>query len=429
MSEQTKTVHFSLGANFDTLMGNLAQERLIFNLDPIHALKTFTDSFIGMPEDLALQLLSGKDYVLVPISDGEVTVRERIDGDDYPMLNGIEIIDNFVSQTNKEAKEFGKAICTTFQMPVTTRNYAVDLSLSFNDLVSLFELNGHDKSEFYDSLKDKAEDIKNDVLYADADICDKIQTQLDMIDIINSWKELVDKKVAVIRWMVNKGLAEYSVRKTLAEFDNPEEWLKYDQKFVTFEEMLQEVAYTMDLLYHFTRNVKEGVPESVYVATGNELLDQFFNAEKQIELALKERMSPMPIKEHRNAIWVSPEGKMYGLNGVIANMLHNQIADKLRTDGIIDYTESPTTPTVDAYLEEQGWVKIHDNWIMFDPFAKSRDFTTVTNFITEEQTLVIAKYLEIHYNGFGKFGIPHYPVSYVNFKNMDKFAKNKLFML
>lgn len=137
----------------------------------------------------------------------------------------------------------------------------------------------------------------------------------------------------------------------------------------------------------------------------------------------------MPINERRNAIWVSPEGKMYGLNGVIANMLHNQIADKLRTDGIIDYTESPKTPTVDAYLEEQGWVKIHDNWIMFDPFAKSRDFTTVTNFITEEQTIVIAKYLEIHYNGFGKFGIPHYPVSYVNFKSMDKFAKNKLFML
>lgn len=429
MSEQAKTVHFSLGANFGTLMGNLAQERLIFNLDPIHALKTFTDSFIGMPEDLALQLLSGKDYVLVPISDGEVTVRERIDDDDYPMLNGTEIIDNFVSQTNKEAKEFGKAICTTFQMPVTTRNYAVDLSLSFNDLVSLFELNGHDKSEFYDSLKDKVEDIKNDVLYADADICDKIQTQLDMIDIINSWKELVDKKVAVIRWMVNKGLAEYSVCKTLAEFDNPEEWLKYDQKFVTFEEMLQEVAYTMDLLYHFTRKIKEGVSETVYVATGNELLDQFFNAEKQIELALKERMSPMSIKEHRNAIWVSPEGKMYGLNGVIANMLHNQIADKLRADGIIDYTESPTTPTVDAYLEEQGWVKIHDNWIMFDPFAKSRDFTTVTNFITEEQTLVIAKYLEIHYNGFGKFGIQHHPVSYINFKSMDKFAKNKLFML
>lgn len=166
MSEQTKTVHFSLGANFGTLMGNLAQERLIFNLDPIHALKTFTDSFIGMPEDLALQLLSGKEYVLVPISDGEVTVRERIDGDDYPMLNGTEIIDNFVSQTNKEAKEFGKAICATFQMPVTTRNYTVDLSLSFNDLVSLFELNGHDKSEFYESLKDKAEGIKDDILYA-----------------------------------------------------------------------------------------------------------------------------------------------------------------------------------------------------------------------------------------------------------------------
>lgn len=37
MSKQTQTVHFSLGANFGTLMGSLAQERLIFNLDPTHA--------------------------------------------------------------------------------------------------------------------------------------------------------------------------------------------------------------------------------------------------------------------------------------------------------------------------------------------------------------------------------------------------------
>lgn len=235
MSQKTKTVHFSLGANFGVLMSNLAQERLIYNLDPIQAMKTFTDSFIGMPQDLALKLLSGKEYVLTPISDGEVTVRERIDGDDYPVLNGTEIVDSFVQQTDEEAKEFGKAICNAFQIPVTTRNYTVDLSLSFNDLVSLFELNGHNKSEFYESLKGKAEGIKDDVLYADADICDKIQTQLNLIDIVNSWKALVDKKLIVIRQMVNNDLAEYSERKSLSEFENPEEWLKYDQRFVTLK--------------------------------------------------------------------------------------------------------------------------------------------------------------------------------------------------
>lgn len=428
MSNQTKTVHFSIGSNFGNMIGNLAQEHLIYNLDPIQALKTFTRSFIGMPEDLALKLMSGKDLVLVPINGGEVTVRERIEGDSYPILNGTEIINNFVHQINDEAKEFGKALCFVFKMPVTNRNYTIDLPFSFEDLVSLFELNGCDKSDFYNSLKDKTERIKEDILDADCDICDKLQTQLNIIDIITSWKELVDKKIAVIQWMVSKGLAEYPERKSLSEFDNPEEWLRFDQKFVTFDEMTQEVAYTMDLLYHFTRKIKEGVSESEYVSTGNELLDKFFNAEQEIEQALKERMRPMSVKEHRNAIWVSPDGKMYGLNGVIANMLHNQIADKLIADGIISYTESPNAPTVDAYLEQEGWLKIHDGWITFDPFAKSHDFSKVSNFITDEQTLVVAEYLKLHYNGFGRFGIPHYQVSYLNFKAMDKFAKNKLFM-
>ena len=96
MSNHTKTVHFSIGPNFGTLMGNLAHEHLIYNLNPIQALKTFTGSFIGMPEDLALKLMSGKDLVLIPINSGEVTVRERIEGGTYPVLNGTEIINNFV---------------------------------------------------------------------------------------------------------------------------------------------------------------------------------------------------------------------------------------------------------------------------------------------------------------------------------------------
>lgn len=427
MGKQTNTVHFSLGSDFGALMGNIAQEHLIYGLNPDKALRTFTDTFIGMESDLALKLLSGQDYVLVPVSDGEVTMKSREDGDNYPTLNGTQVIDRFIHQINKEAKELGKTLCRIFEMPITTRNYTVDLPFSFDDLVSLFEINGHDKSEFYESLKDKVDRIKEDVLYFDNDIDIKIQTQVDAINTVNSWKELVDKKIAVIRWMVVNGLAEYSKRKSITEFASPDEWLIYDQRFVTFEDMLQEVAYTMDLLCHFTRKLSETADEDKYVSTGIDLIDNFFNAERQIEQELSVPMKPITVDELRNAIWVSPEGRMYGLNGTIANMLHNQIADKLNADGIIEYTKDKA-PTIDSYLEELGWLKIHDNWIMFEPFAKSRDFTTVTNFITEEQTAVVAKYLEIHYNGMGRFGIPHRPVSYVAFKTMDKFAKNKLFM-
>ena len=66
MAEQTNTVHFSLGSDFGALMGNIAQEHLIYGLDPDKALRTFTDTFIGMENNLALKLLSGQDYVIVP---------------------------------------------------------------------------------------------------------------------------------------------------------------------------------------------------------------------------------------------------------------------------------------------------------------------------------------------------------------------------
>lgn len=427
MSKQTKTVHFSLGSNFGNLMGNIAQEKLIYNLNPEAAIKTFTDSFIGMDDKLAIKLISGDEYVLVPANNDEVTIRKRVDGDSYPLLNGTEIVTDFIRQIATEAKEFGRALCTIYQLPLaSTRNYMVNMPFSFDDLLSLFEINGHSKSQFYDSLKDKVESIKDEVLYDDPDIKEKLQAQIDITDTIIAWKQLSDKKIAVMRWMISNGLANPPEYKELSECANSEEWILYNSNFISFEDMLQEVAYTMNLLCKFIKATNETNLSIPVVEFGNDYIDQFLDADRNIEQTYKERIRPIDIKERRNAIWMSPEGRMYGLNGLIANMLHNRIADKLNMDGIIQYSLDKA-PTVDSYLEQLGWLKIHDDWIMFDPFAKSRDFTTVTNFITEEQTVVLVEYLKTHWNGIGRFGIRHNPVSFVAFKSMDKFAKNKLF--
>jgi hypothetical protein len=50
---------------------------------------------------------------------------------------------------------------------------------------------------------------------------------------------------------------------------------------------------------------------------------------KQLEInkIVSEGIKPVEITDGYNAGWLAPDGTFYGLNGTIANMLHNQIAD------------------------------------------------------------------------------------------------------
>ena len=125
-------MHFTIGANFGILMGNIAQEHLIYGLDPIKALETFTKSFVGMSEEIALGLLTGKDFVLEPNENCEVFVRPREVGDKYPVLDADGLIERFILQTVDEAKNFGKALSAIYQTPNCDRNFLLDLSLMMN---------------------------------------------------------------------------------------------------------------------------------------------------------------------------------------------------------------------------------------------------------------------------------------------------------
>lgn len=421
----TRTMHFTIGANFGILMGNIAQEHLIYGLDPIKALETFTKSFVGMSEEIALGLLTGKDFVLEPNENCEVFVRPREAGDKYPVLDADGLIERFILQTVDEAKNFGKSLSAIYQTPNCDRNFLLDLSFSYDELLSLFEMNGKSKSDFYESLKDRLEDMKRSILEEDPGIEEELQCKVELSQAITEWKAIVDKKVAVIRWLVEKGLGSLPKRKKLSDFRTDDEWLEYDRKFMEFSEMLEEVYLVVDMLAMFNRERKPDL-SLPFVPTGKDDVDDFLLAERVIDSLFKDKLRPIPPTEYRDAIWVSPAGKMYGLNGTIANMLHCQIADKLVQDSTIKY-DKRKAPTVDSYLEYQGWLKIHGDWIMFDPYAKSRDLTTVSNFITEEQTVVVAKYLQTHFNGKGKFGIKHNPISAGFFKSMDKIMKNRLF--
>ena len=130
-----------------------------------------------------------------------------------------------------------------------------------------------------------------------------------------------------------------------------------------------------------------------------------------------------------DAAWISPDGKYYGMNGEMDTMLHNQIADLLYKEGIIPKDQSVSR---DYWLEMNGWVKLHNDWVLFEPFDLDLDSgkCKVVRNITEPQLDVLCKYGNAKYNGMLKFGYLHTRINVDKFKNeLNNVSRNTLFRI
>ncbi len=111
-------------------------------------------------------------------------------------------------------------------------------------------------------------------------------------------------------------------------------------------------------------------------------VETFIEAAQEIDTVLSKGIEHVNIMDNYSAGWLSPDGTFYGLNGEIANMLHNQIAVALQEKGMIPMYEGEEDERYflkgdedtkahrvkvnpDAWLEQHGWVKIHGNNINF----------------------------------------------------------------
>lgn len=84
--------------------------------------------------------------------------------------------------------------------------------------------------------------------------------------------------------------------------------------------------------------------------------------EMKIEEYHKTELEPVEITEGYDAGWLSPDGDFYGLNGSTENLLHLNIAEWLLASKKIPVKEMRNP---DRWLEENGWVKVHHDWILF----------------------------------------------------------------
>lgn len=127
-------------------------------------------------------------------------------------------------------------------------------------------------------------------------------------------------------------------------------------------------------------------------------------------------LEPVEITEGYDAGWLSPDGDFYGLNGSTENLLHLNIAERLLASKKIPVKEMRNP---DRWLEENGWVKVHHDWILF-----SGSFYGKT--LTEAQIEKLYRYGQVCHRGVLRLGTAQTQITAVRLRATEPLMLNKL---
>lgn len=145
-------------------------------------------------------------------------------------------------------------------------------------------------------------------------------------------------------------------------------------------------------------------------------LSEYMENELKIEEYHKTELEPVEITEGYDAGWLSPDGDFYGLNGSTGNLLHLNIAERLLASKKIPVKEMRNP---DRWLEENGWVKVHHDWILF-----SGSFYGKT--LTDVQIEKLYRYGQVCHRGVLRLGTSQTQVTAVRLRATEPLMLNKL---
>lgn len=382
-----ESLHFSLADDFGITITKIAQEHLLYSLDVDKALKTITQSLIGCPEDLAIQIIKGD--MIIAVDNDSVLVGEREPYHDgiYPVMNlkewyriklreHIRIIDSYLGYINNNYLGENK-------IKIAISRFSV-----VNAIVN-------------ESKSELMQDIEEQLNFG------------DVKDIIGGIKEFIDesfKLKTVVAW----------INKTY-----PDEMINCDEN----DDLFAEFDSRLIVLSEQYKSMVSGKFEPVEYVSKNDALDNYLKANKEIDQVIDQGIKPVDILKNYTAGWLSPTGEYYALNGEIVNMLHNQIADALQELGIIPKTkEAELKVNPDSWLEQNGWVKIHGDNIQFAGCLNSK-FNKKNVNMTDVQVKKIYEYIQICHRGLMRLGWKLQRVSAARFQmfaedNMEQINKD-----
>jgi hypothetical protein len=369
MSE-VKELHFRIGANFGLLLMQIAQEHLLYNFNIQKALATLAD----LPPELQVKVLKG-DYVMhVDEDTQQLLVGQREEGvdDEFPRID----VADWYTKNSREIISSGMELKKALDEMLWHMKYKKVYRTYDYSVIIEFLTTGDDKAIIDDLME--SEDVSQLAL---------------LIDVTKRYIEKSMKIQSVMDWM----------KKTYPEdFVGVPDWREYN-------EVLQIVTRKFsDLVRCDLSEVQKQV----------EALDNYIEATREIDEVMSKGIEPVNILDNWSAGWLAPNGDYYALNGEIANMLHNQIADALVEKGIVpkgNDTDDIINP--DAWLEQNGWVKIHGKNINFAGCLNTRLGKRNVQ-ITPEQIERIYVYGQMCQNGSLKIGWRAEPMSAVMFRDI-----------
>ena len=387
----TQTVHFRVGADFGMTLMQIANEHILYTNDLDKAIRCYSESFGGeVPEEIIKDLIIGKSLVIV---DEEEQCFNVVPRSEHPHLEGIypDALDipAFVAKKEKELIDHCESLDKGLDTIINKFRYKETYRLDIEVKSVMKYIYGQDK-EFIADLMDELE------------YDDDLQQMKSLIKIT---KDFIEKSIKLSQMIARLG----------DMFDVKTQFVTYD--LTNLAKKVQDIARAE--FYTFT----EG---------DDATLDAYMTASKEIDEVLTAGIEPVDINDGYSAGWLSPEGDYYALNGEIANMLHNQIGDALQEKGIVPMYENEEEEELDikanpdAWLEQNGWVKIHGNWILYG--GMFNDKLGEENIpMTDTQKNMIADYIENCHQCAVKLGFKQQMFSVGQFRLMDKIALHKFF--
>ena len=394
-----QTVHFTIGEDMGIILMEIAQEHLLYDLNPNKAIKTITESLMGCSDDMAIKIVKG-DIVLMVDVDMQMVLPTKRKETIHDMFPKLEIKDWCLRKCD-DIHSVGKGLKISINTISNKIRFGRKLSvdLTYEEVVK-FIVSGN---------KELIEEKFYELEEVDEISC--------LVKIVKEYIEHSMKIQSVMNWMFKT----YSV-----EFDE-----QINNDINEANEMLSEVS-TM-----FADMCSANI-----IKTDTKELDKYIESAIEIGKVLSEEIQPVDIFKNYSAGWLSPDGRYYALNGEIANMLHIQIAQALQDIGQIPLYEGSEDEQFflkgnektkadrakvnpDGWLEKQGWVKIHDNNINFagclnDKLGeKNVDMTNV-------QIDLIYKYIQLCHNSIMRLGWKQIQISASRFQMT---AENNMYEL
>ncbi|MFV2013792.1 MAG: hypothetical protein ACC656_00040 [Candidatus Heimdallarchaeota archaeon] len=341
----TKTLHFTLGDKFGQTITTIAQEHIQYNYDLQHGIDVIEKGLIGIPREMVLDVITGDKIIMIEHGECVVTKRhKRHDILGYTKYHPSKWVDNEVDRLVKSGNDLTET-----------------LKLWINDL----KYNKHTFNIDFDSSTLMKYIFNGD----DSEILIKIEDEM------GSYRQLQ----MIFDSYMNKANTVLNCISDLYKLSKTEECKGKSKWVIGIPPRLQVILTIKTQIKELVAITKENKK------VGDTILDKYLSAQCVIDEVEESGIKTVNISDNYNAIWLSPEGDSYGLNGEIANLLHNQIGDMLVESSILTIEEDEQ---VDGYMMENGWLKIHDGQILGDHV-----YNQLT--ITEVQRTQLVKYATV----------------------------------